>query len=432
MAVNLVEQLRSYLTPEIIQKAASYVGESESATQKAMGGIVPTLIAAFANQASTASGAQQLARMLDSGRYDGSALNNLGSLFSGGVTTQNAVGAGKEILESVFGTKLPGVIDLLARFAGVRSGSASSLLALAVPVIMHLLGRQRATVGQSPSALASLLADQKGFLSGLLPAGLSSLMGWSDLAPSLTDVTPTPTRTTTTRETSYREPRDTYREVAREPVPVRRRSDWNWLLPLLILGGLALAALSWLVTSQRAPAPVVRETPPPAATAPVAPPVQTTPPAAPVARSTDVQLPGGERISVPEGGFAHSLAQWLAGTDTAVPKRFVFDNLNFDTGTTQLTPDSNATVTLLVSVMKAYPSAAVRLEGYTDNTGDPAANKKLSLDRANAIKDLMVQGGVAATRVSTDGFGEEKPIASNDTEEGRAKNRRTELVVEKR
>ena len=179
MAVNLVELAKGYLTPDIIQKAASFAGESESATQKAMSGIVPTLIAGLANQASTTSGAEKLSRMLDTGKYDGSALNNLGSLFSGGETTRKAVTEGKDILGSLLGNKTEGLVDQIARFAGIRTGSASSLLALAVPLIMNLLGRQRSTIGQSPSALASLLGEQKGFLSSLLPAGIGSLLGWT-------------------------------------------------------------------------------------------------------------------------------------------------------------------------------------------------------------------------------------------------------------
>ena len=74
----------------------------------------------------------------------------------------------------------------------------------------------------------------------------------------------------------------------------------------------------------------------------------------------------------------------------------------------------------------------VRLEGHTDSTGDASANKTLSLDRANAVKDLMAQAGVDPSRMDTDGWGQEKPIASNDTDEGRAMNRRTELIVVQR
>jgi outer membrane protein OmpA-like peptidoglycan-associated protein len=110
----------------------------------------------------------------------------------------------------------------------------------------------------------------------------------------------------------------------------------------------------------------------------------------------------------------------------------VFDDLNFETGSTQLTPDSRPTVDALVAILKAYPAVNVVLEGHTDSTGDVAVNKKLSLDRSTAVKTIVVSGGVADSRVGTAGFGPEKPIASNDTEEGRAKNRRLELVVDKR
>ena len=387
MATNLVDLVRGYLTPDIVQKAASFVGESESATQKAMSGIVPTLIAAVANQTSTTSGAEKLSRMLDTGKYDGSALNNLGSLFGGGETTQKAITQGKDILSSLFGNKTEGLVDQITRWAGVRTGSASSLLALAVPLILNLLGRQRATIGQSPAALASLLGEQKSFLAGLLPTGIASFLGWSGY------------------------------ERARQPEPAYvepKRETPSWFMPLLILSGIVLVALAWLLS---------RPTPTP----------EITVAARPTAKMTDLQLPGGMKVSVPEGSFNYSLHQWLAGTtDTTVPKRFVFDNLNFETGSTKLTPESVPTVESLVVILKAYPAVAVRLEGHTDNTGDAAANKKLSLDRAVTVREIMITGGIADARIGTDGYGEEKPIASNGTEEGRAKNRRTELVVEKR
>jgi OmpA-OmpF porin, OOP family len=387
MAVNLVELVKGYLTPDILRKGASFVGESESATQKAMNGIVPTLIAALANQASTTGGAERLSGMLDTGKYDGSALNNLGNLFSGGEATQKAVTEGKDILSSLFGTKTDGLVDQIARFAGIRLGSATSLLALAAPLVMNVLGRQRATIGQSPAALASLLGEQKSFLASLLPTGIASFLGWSGY------------------------------ERARQPEPAYvepKRETPSWLVPLLILGGIVVLALGWLLSR---PTPT-RET---------------TVAARPAAKMTDLQLPGGVKISVPEGSFNYSLHQWLAGTnDTTVPKRFVFDNLNFETGSTQLTPESVPTVDSLVVILKAYPAVAVRLEGYTDSTGDAAANKKLSLDRAIVVKEIMIKGGIPDERIGTDGYGQEKPIASNETEEGRAKNRRTELVVEKR
>src|SRR5215831_9926542 len=95
MATNLIDLIKGYLTPEIVAKAASYVGESGQDTYKALSGLVPTTVAALGNMAATKTGAQQISQMLDSGKYDGSMLANLGNLFSGGVAAQNAIGAGK-------------------------------------------------------------------------------------------------------------------------------------------------------------------------------------------------------------------------------------------------------------------------------------------------------------------------------------------------
>ncbi len=150
-------------------------------------------------------------------------------------------------------------------------------------------------------------------------------------------------------------------------------------------------------------------------------------------RLIDVELLGGGRVSIPEGSFNHNLSRWLAGTDgRTVSRRFIVDNLTFATDTTRLTPESTSTVNALVAILTAYPTAMIRLEGYTDGTGNMDANLKLSLDRANTVKALMVREGIAAARIATAGFGQEKPIAGNETERGRLKNRRLEAVVQAR
>jgi len=71
----------------------------------------------------------------------------------------------------------------------------------------------------------------------------------------------------------------------------------------------------------------------------------------------------------------------------------------------------------------------VALERHTHNTGDPSANKRLSLDRAGVVKDIMVKDGIAESRITARGLGEDKPVATNETAQARARNRRLELVV---
>jgi len=361
-----------------------------------LGAIVPTTLAALSNLAATKTGAQQISQALAAGKYDGSMLGNVGSLFGNKLSTDNTITAGKGLLDSLFGNSFGSMTDLIARASGIRAGSASSLMALIAPLIMHVLGRQQAAAGGGVSALTNLLGEQRGFLSGLLPSGMASLLGWSGATSSLADVA-----SATTGAAS---------RATREVAAATSRTS-NWLIPLAAVAALILLMIGYM--SWRAP---VRE-----ATR-----VATT-------KLAELQLPGGFKISVPEGAFNFTLATWLASTsDTTVPKRFVFDNLNFESGATTLTPESRPTVDSLTAILKAYPSVSVGLEGYTDSTGDAAANTKLSLDRAAAVKGLLVGGGVAESRIATAGYGPDRPVASNDTEEGRAKNRRLELVVEKR
>jgi OOP family OmpA-OmpF porin len=71
----------------------------------------------------------------------------------------------------------------------------------------------------------------------------------------------------------------------------------------------------------------------------------------------------------------------------------------------------------------------VQLAGHTDSTGDPASNQALSQNRADAVRGILMNNGISADRMTTAGYGQERPVASNDTDDGKARNRRTELVV---
>jgi K(+)-stimulated pyrophosphate-energized sodium pump len=151
-----------------------------------------------------------------------------------------------------------------------------------------------------------------------------------------------------------------------------------------------------------------------------------------VATTTTTQTPRPAippPTGAPTGSVSQNLAGFLADGSQTAPQTFVFDHLNFETASTQLTPDSQGTVTNLSQTLKTYPSAHVQLSGYADDTGTPDTNQKLSLDRANTVREMLVNDGIAADRIATNGYGQQRPIASNDTEEGKAENRRLELTV---
>ncbi len=111
-------------------------------------------------------------------------------------------------------------------------------------------------------------------------------------------------------------------------------------------------------------------------------------------------------------------------------KVIVLKGVNFDTGSAKLTPAAKEVLDDNVKTLKSAKKDIV-IEGHTDSKGNDKANQKLSLARAKAVHDYFVKQGVKDSKISAVGKGESEPIASNDTESGRAKNRRIEIHIEK-
>ncbi|MCU0326466.1 MAG: OmpA family protein [Spirosomaceae bacterium] len=109
--------------------------------------------------------------------------------------------------------------------------------------------------------------------------------------------------------------------------------------------------------------------------------------------------------------------------------KFRLDKVFFDLGESNILPESYPQLDGLVAMMKEKPSMTIRVEGYTDNVGDPDQNRKLSLDRAYNVREYLISKGIAGKRIQFKGMGEANPISANDTEEGRKQNRRVEFVI---
>lgn len=116
-----------------------------------------------------------------------------------------------------------------------------------------------------------------------------------------------------------------------------------------------------------------------------------------------------------------------AGTD--VKKKFVLRGVNFDTDKSTIRPDARVILDEAVSTLKAEGEVSIVVEGHTDSRASDTYNEALSERRAQAVADYLESRGIAKSRIQTEGFGESKPVATNDTAEGRAQNRRVELRV---
>ena len=110
-------------------------------------------------------------------------------------------------------------------------------------------------------------------------------------------------------------------------------------------------------------------------------------------------------------------------------KTFVLDDCNFETGKATLQPESYSVLDELVAYLVRKDDEKIELGGHTDNVGSAASNLKLSLDRANTVREYLLTKGIDPDRVTAKGYGMSEPIADNKSEEGRALNRRTEVKI---
>jgi outer membrane protein OmpA-like peptidoglycan-associated protein len=110
-------------------------------------------------------------------------------------------------------------------------------------------------------------------------------------------------------------------------------------------------------------------------------------------------------------------------------KSYRINDIYFDFNSFELTEKSKAVLDLLIEFLTQNASIFIEIQGHTDNIGNDADNMKLSSNRAKSVYDYLIDNHIDAKRLTYKGYGKTLPVASNDTEEGRAKNRRTVFVI---
>jgi OOP family OmpA-OmpF porin len=406
MTTNLISQLTREFSGDVINKVSASLGEDSRKTQDALEGALPALVSGLVNKGSTNQGASDLLDLLKRNDFDGTRFTSASSAISGTDGISRLIEAGSPLLNSFFGSRTNSVIDWITSLGGIRRTSASSLLSLAVPIVLGQLGRMVSSTGWSTSNLMKLLSDQKNYLHNV-PSGLYNALGYG-------------ATTSSTRE----------REYISEP---RRRESswWKWALPLLLL--LALIPLLGRLFSGREEQIQTRVVP--TATPRVeATPAMTPPGRADLGAFIDKRLPDGTTLRIPTGGVESKLIAFIDDRSQGVDREtwFTFDRLEFESDSATLKPTSEEQLRNVAAILKAYPNTNVKIGGYTDNAGNDSYNLKLSQDRANNTMNELIRYGVSENRLSAEGYGEQHPIADNSTEEGRQRNRRIDIRVTKK
>lgn len=401
MEANLLNIVKQQLSSDIIQKAAQFFGEDTAAIQKALSAILPSVLGGLVNQSATDTGASNLMATLSSSLYSSSSTNSLNVLLSGGSATQGLLDSGDQIVKGLFGDKKSGVIDWIASYAGIKAGSSSGLMSVGTSVLMAALGNQISGKNLGNNGLRTFLMGHVDTIIQNLPVGLNSVLGLSNLKleyPSLSTTAQAEKAASTAQE-------------AENVLPFFKQ-----LLPWLLMLGVGLGGMFYLkMCNTKAPEP------PQAIAVEV-----------PVADTVKALLLPEGNISVKTGSFLDQLYTEAVDSTLDAGKALTFDNVNFATSSAELTEDSKIQLDDLTKILIGYPNIAIRIEGHADNKGDAAQNKKLSESRAVAVKKYLTSHGIAESRITTAGFGSDKPVADNNTEKGRYKNRRIEAFIVKK
>lgn len=136
-----------------------------------------------------------------------------------------------------------------------------------------------------------------------------------------------------------------------------------------------------------------------------------------------------ENFNLPEIGEFNMVDKEVELKNISVGSKIALRNVFFATGKAEITNDSRTELDRLITLLKDVASLKIELGGHTDNVGSESSNQKLSQDRAQAVVAYLTGKGIAASRMTAKGYGSTEPVASNNSEEGRAHNRRTEFKI---
>jgi outer membrane protein OmpA-like peptidoglycan-associated protein len=416
---TLLDDLGQFASPALLSGAASTIGESEQNVARGMQGGMTALLAGLANKTGDATTMQQVFSFATDPSNDGKVLDNPAGLIDSiaGGARSPIVGLGERFTSSIFGGRSAAVNDVISRFSGLRPGAIASIIRLAAPLVLGLIGRRIRDGGLDVGGLGNLLNNEKGDILRAAPPGLSE---------ALRPEREVPLRGERVRETYASEPRARERTVPppEEAHKTGGRKIWPVVAALVAFG---LIWASWPRRDRRvADVDVVPQPNVVGATAVAG--GEVTP--APLTS----RLPNGENLNLREDGMESRLLVFIR--DPAQPTNdstwFEFDRLTFEENSANLRPESEEQLRNVALILKSYPNVNVKIGGYTDSVGVESANQRLSQQRANSVRAVLIKQGVTNGRVSATGYGEKHPVADNSTEEGRTRNRRIALLVTKK
>ena len=458
--MNLLDMVKNQVSGSLVSNASKFLGESESGVSKAIDGIFPALLGKMIDTADDSNGLSKLFDMAKGA--DTGILDNIDGLFSGGAgNVAKLMNGGSGALNLLLGNSTGGMIDKLAGFSGLKGSATSSLIKMAAPFLMSMVGKHIKNKALDAVGFGKFLGSQKQHVQSSMPSGLLSALGGSFLGKGASVAS----GLASSGMDAGKKVVGGAGKLAGDAVGGAGKLAGNavggaanlagnvggaaaktggsflkWLIPLLLLLGIGGyfgfgpglgGAADMAKDAASKTANVAGDAAKGAAGA-----------AGDAMKGAAGALGGvfGKideaaksalgSIKFTAGSAGSEMMKFIDGGFKG-DGRFTFKNLTFATGSANIDGKTAVEVDNMSAILKAYPGVKVNVEGYTDNTGNAAANIQLSQARANAVKARLMAKGITGDRVMTKGYGAANPKADNGTAEGRAANRRIEMVIVK-
>jgi outer membrane protein OmpA-like peptidoglycan-associated protein len=388
-------QLRDSLSTAVpagqIEALARLLGDTPEATGRAMAAAVPALLGALSNRAAH-GGMDEVMALARPLLAHGDPLDRFTAALTDSSMRAGLMEEGHALASHLLGPTEGAMAAALTQATGTRAHTVAEVMKLAGPIG---LGAAARLLGGNVTAdrLAALLEGEQPALLAALPPALGPLVAASATEQSPLHGTPV------------------------EGAAGAAASAGRWL-PWLAAAVVAIILVASFRTFEtRGPAQPEKATTTPIITQ------------APVVLGR-AELPDGSVLMLPEGSAALEIARALAGGNGADGSRsFRLGELGYSTTEDRLDAAGEEAVRAVASVLKAWPAVKMRVEAHGDGTGDPALSLAETAARAKAVADLLAADGVAPQNVAAAGLGSAQPIATVDTDEGRAQNRRTLIII---
>jgi outer membrane protein OmpA-like peptidoglycan-associated protein len=347
MSANLLSLAQDALGGDFSKLAGQFLGESQGATQSALGSLLPAVLGGIARKGATPQGASSLMSLINGSNLDVSSLGNIAGLFRGGGSGVNALleaGTGS-LVPGLFGDKAGALVNALSSASGIKTASATNLLAMIVPLVLTFLKKFMGDEGLNANSLSALLSSQGPNLKGAIDSRMSSALGFASPTAFLGSLG------SQAADTAARAGATVVGGTA--SATTATKSGLMRGLPWLI--GAAVVLFLWnLMTGGSTPAPA----PTAAVTAPA-----------------------------PTPAAASAVAA------ASLPAK-----VYFDVGAATLGADGSKTLGTVADLIKK-DGLKVVVTGYTDRTGDMAKNEELAKSRAAAVRDALKAAGVAEVNI---------------------------------